>query len=94
MKTIRQNCFETNSSSTHSLTLHAPSSVARPTTTFLANEEGFIDVELDHDPSDGDGSMNNRLKFLLSFAYLTGNQKAFDQVKNIVETFTKIPIRD
>ncbi len=93
MKTIRQNCFETNSSSTHSLTLHAPSSVARPSTTFLANEEGFIDVSLTTDPSECESSMPDKLSFLLSYAYIVGDQSKFDQVKNVVETFTKIPIR-
>lgn len=92
MRTIRSNCFETNSSSTHSITLHAPGKIQEPTSTFLANKEGFIDVELDADPSP-DSNLKDKLEFLLSFAYEVGDQDAFDTVKRVVEDFTKIPLR-
>jgi hypothetical protein len=93
MKTIRPNCFETNSSSTHSLTLHAPTAVGRPVTTFLPNDEGVIEIQLDESPSELESCLTDKLSFLLSYAYASGDQAKFDNVRSVVEKFTGIPVK-
>lgn len=93
MKTIRPNCFETNSSSTHSLTLHAPTAVGRPVTTFLPNEEGVIEIRLSQSPSELESCLTDKLSFLLSYAYAAGDQAKFDNVRAVVEKFTGIPVK-
>lgn len=92
MKTIRTNCFETNSSSTHSITVNAKVDLAaKPIMTFLPNENGVIiaNVGVNGDP---ESSMQDKLNFLLTFTYYTSDQKGFDLVKKTVEDFTKLPL--
>ena len=93
MKTIRPNCFETNSSSTHSLTLHAPTAVGRPVTTFLPNDEGVIEVRLNTSPYELESCLIDKLSFLLSYAYASGDQVKFDNVRDVVEKFTGLPVK-
>lgn len=92
MKTIRTNCFETNSSSTHSFTVSAPTNLSlKPTQTFLADDDGIISVHLE--AGDGDNSLKGKLTFLLATAYHMGNQAAYDRVVKVVEDFTKLTVK-
>lgn len=90
MKTIRTNCFETNSSSTHAYSVSAPSDLSiKPMQTFVT-EDGVVKVNLSTgEPSD---SMLGKLSFLLSVAYYIGNQTAFDRVVKVAEDFAKIKL--
>lgn len=91
MKTIRTNCFETNSSSTHSLTLHSVNKDAKLTTTFLPDENGGITTKI-QDCSDLESTIQDRLSFLISWANFTGVQENFDRVVKVVEEFTKMKL--
>jgi len=92
MKTIRTNCFETNSSSTHSFTVSAPTNLAiQPSQTFLPNSDGVIAIQLGRD--DPENSLRGKLKFLLTIAHDLGDQVAFDRVISVVQEFTKIPVK-
>lgn len=92
MKTIRTNCFETNSSSTHSFTLCIPSKdKKRPTQTVLPNEEGIIQVPISS--CEGEGGVLSKIALLLSIAYYIGDQEGFDRVKKVVTDFTKLPVK-
>jgi hypothetical protein len=90
MKTIRTNCFETNSSSTHSYTVNAPSDLSlKPAQTFVT-EDGIVRVKVNAgEPSD---SLLGKLSFLLSATYFIGDQAAFDRVVKVAEEFAKVKL--
>lgn len=94
MKTIRTNCFETNSSSTHSFTIHKADGVAtlKPIQTFIPDENGLINVSLGS--VDGDySSMMNKLQFLLYYTFISGDNEKFQNVIKVVESFTKAKLK-
>ena len=92
MKTIRGNCFETNSSSTHSLTVHAPSNLdLKPAATFLPDESGKISITIGQD-TDYESCLQDKLNFALTFAHTLGDQEGYDRVVRVVESFTNIPL--
>jgi hypothetical protein len=89
MKTVRQSTFETNSSSTHAYSLVVPSNFAPPAYSFVDKE---IEVKL--------GATyyiamtpRGRLEFLLSFAYLIGDQAAFDKIRSVIEAHSSCTIK-
>lgn len=90
MKTIRTNCFETNSSSTHSYTVNAPSDLSlKPAQTFVT-EDGIVRVKINAgEPND---SLLGKLSFLLSATYFIGDQAAFDRVVKVAEEFAKVKL--
>jgi len=90
MKTIRTNCFETNSSSTHSYTVSAPSDLSlKPAQTFVT-EDGIVRVKINAgEPSD---SLLGKLSFLLSATYFIGDQVGFDRVVKVAEEFAKVKL--
>lgn len=92
MKTIRTNCFETNSSSTHSLTVNAPDRLdLKPTATFLPEDNGKINMVIGND-TDYESCLHDKLNFALTFAHSVGDQEGYDRVVNVVESFTNLPL--
>lgn len=86
MKTIRSNCFETNSSSTHALTIEFPS-------VFRDVEMKFIiDQEFDLQESDFTNSSYDKANFFLAYAYVTNNKNLFETVVNLIEQFCGIKV--
>lgn len=90
MKTIRANCFETNSSSTHSYTVNAPSDLSlKPSQTFVT-EDGIVRVTINAgEPSE---SLLGKLSFLLTATYFIGDQPGFDRVVSVAEEFAKVKL--
>lgn len=92
MKTTRTNCFETNSSSTHSFTVNAPYRLdLKPSATFLPGESGKIEVQI-LGSVDFESCLYDKLNFVLAFAYLTGDKEGYDRVIRVVESFTNLPV--
>lgn len=89
MKTLRTNCFETNSSSTHAYSLNTLSNEdLKPTQTFIADDDGNISTQIT-DLYSVENSLPGKLHFLVSAAYHLGDQRAFDLIRQTVENFTK-----
>lgn len=86
MKTIRTNCFETNSSSTHSITLCGVnlSNNQKPTMTFVKDAE----IEIHVGCSDPDSNVVGKLSFLLAYADTMADQVLFDRLIKVVEDFS------
>lgn len=90
MKTIRTNCFETNSSSTHSFTIHKANDISKliPSQTFIPGPNGDIDIMMAGAPDGDDSSIKNKLRFLLYYTVVIGNVEKHKQIIDVVETFT------
>lgn len=85
MKTIRHNCFETNSSSTHAYTIFAPPKVLAPTAKLIPGQDGTITIDITD--FEGENTITDRIAFILSYAYYTNDKPLFNQVVACVNSF-------
>lgn len=90
MKTVRTNCFETNSSSTHSLTVTVALDLAIPyDMTFIPNANN--EIVLDIFKEDWDSAENTpqaKTQFLFAIARVFGDKDAFTRIVECVEEVT------
>ena len=91
MKTTRTNCFETNSSSTHSLTVFSAGANLKPIYNFVGDDAGEVHVKVGN-VYDVDSTPIEKLGFLLTYASVTGSQELFDRVVKIAADFSKLTI--
>lgn len=85
MKTIRQNTFETNSSSTHAYSVNRLNKANRADTNIIPDENGEVKVNLSDDSG---SSPQSKLSLLLFYAYTVGDQEMFDRIVRVVENFS------
>lgn len=88
MKTLRTNCFETNSSSTHAYSLNTLRDDSVKLTQTFITEDGIINATVT-DLYTANNSLQGKLDFLVSAAFHLGNQPALDRIRKTVEDFTK-----
>jgi hypothetical protein len=92
MKTLRTNCFETNSSSTHAYSLNTLSNEdAKLTQTFIVDDSGKLEFSIT-ECSSVENSLHGKASFLFSAAYYIGDQAAFDHIRSAIESFTKAKV--
>lgn len=92
MKTLRTNCFETNSSSTHAYSLNTlRDENAKLTQTFIVDDSGKLEFTIS-DCSSVVNSLVGKVNFLFSAAYYIGDQAAFDRIRTTIENFTKATV--
>lgn len=92
MKTIRSNCFETNSSSTHSFTVNTVNLQNKPDVTFIPDTNNEIHIDISRGDSADSATPQDKSAFLLLFADTISDQKLYDRIINIIETFTKAKV--
>ena len=85
MKTIRQNTFETNSSSTHAYSVNRLVKTNRADTNIIPDEAGEVKIHLTDDTG---SSPQSKLTLLLFYAYTVGDQEMFDRIVRVVENFS------
>lgn len=86
MKTIRFNCFETNSSSTHALTIGFPLEFPKPEQKFITDQRFNL-----HE-SDFQNSMYEKANFFLSYAFVLGNVDHFNRVVSVIKDFCGVNV--
>lgn len=86
MKTIRQNTFETNSSSTHAYTLQTVKLDNKPDLNFLPDSDGIVKLSI----RDADASNDPRSKasLLLSFLAVCGLGELYHKALNTISEFS------
>ena len=92
MKTIRQNCFETNSSSTHALILCRTLSNSGIDTTFIPNANGEVHINTTYGGNCQDNDPWSKSKLLLYYAETISDESLYNRIVSVIESTAGVKV--